>query len=122
MNTLIRAAAAASLAAGPLMAENRIDMVRPDAPELAAHGDHVVGVRTMTFTDPGRVDVVNATAEGDRLFRRELAAQAIDMDGVTAAKDVSPDNLESVTETDVQERYAAEARRMADEHDPNDTI
>ena len=63
-----------------------------------------------------------ATAEGDRLFRRELAAQAIDMDGVTAAKDVSPDNLEAVTETDVRERYAAEARRMADEHDPDDTI
>ncbi|EMA53675.1 MULTISPECIES: hypothetical protein [Halococcus] len=63
-----------------------------------------------------------ATTEGDQIFRRELAAQAIDMDGVTAAKDVSPDNLEAVTETDVQERYADEVRRMADEHDPDDTI
>ncbi|EMA44997.1 hypothetical protein [Halococcus saccharolyticus] len=63
-----------------------------------------------------------ATAEGDRVFRRELAAQAIDMDEVTAGKDVSPDNLEAVTETEVQERYAAEAHRMADEHDPDDTI
>ncbi|OWU83310.1 dienelactone hydrolase [Oceanicola sp. 22II-s10i] len=65
MNTLLRAATAACLVASPLMAENRIDMVRPDAPELAAHGDHVIGVRTMTFTDPGRVDVVNAPAEGE---------------------------------------------------------
>jgi NADH dehydrogenase FAD-containing subunit len=63
-----------------------------------------------------------ATPDGDRVFRRELAAQAIDLDTVTAAKDVSPDNLESVTETDVQERYEAEATRMADEHDPEDTI
>ena len=65
MNTLLRAAAAASLLATPLMAENRIDMQRPDAPELAAPGDHVIGVRTMTFTDPGRVDVVNAKPEGE---------------------------------------------------------
>jgi hypothetical protein len=63
-----------------------------------------------------------ATAEGDRVFRRELAAQAIDMDGVTAAKDVSPDNLEAVAGADVKERYADEATRMADEHDPDDTI
>ncbi|WP_049900162.1 hypothetical protein [Halococcus agarilyticus] len=63
-----------------------------------------------------------ATPEGNRLFRRELAAQAIDMDTVTAARDVSPDDLEAVVEADVRERYAAEARRMADEHDPDDTI
>ena len=63
-----------------------------------------------------------ATSEGDRVFRRELAAQAIDLDTVTAARDVSPDNLESVTEADVQERYEAEATRMADEHDPDETI
>ncbi|MGR3322892.1 MAG: alpha/beta hydrolase family protein [Pseudooceanicola sp.] len=76
MNTLFRAAAAASIVASPLMAENRIDMVRPDAPELAAHGDHVVGVRTMTFTDAGRVDVVNATAEGDLpTYDREITVE-----------------------------------------------
>ena len=63
-----------------------------------------------------------ATSEGDRVFRRELAAQAIDVDTVTAARDVSPDDLEPVNETDRQERYADEARRMADEHDPDDTI
>ncbi|MGY9046904.1 hypothetical protein P775_25870 [Puniceibacterium antarcticum] len=57
----------AALAAGIpslLQAENRIDLVRPDAPALAAHGDYTVGVRTMTFTDPGRIDVVNATEDG----------------------------------------------------------
>jgi hypothetical protein len=44
------------------------------------------------------------------------------VDTVTAARDVSPDDLEPVNETDRQERYADEARRMADEHDPDDTI
>ena len=63
-----------------------------------------------------------ATPEGDRVFRKELASQAVDLDTVTAARDVAPENLESVDETDVRERFAAEAARMADEHDPDDTI
>lgn len=62
-----------------------------------------------------------ATPDGTRAFRRELAAQAIDMETVTAAKDVSPADLSSVDDSDVQERYAAEATRMADEHDPGET-
>jgi len=83
MNTFIRTAAAVTLAASPLMAQdqpaavNRIDLIRPDAPELAQHGENAVGVRTMTFTDSGRVDVVNATDEGelptyDRTFNVEV--------------------------------------------------
>ncbi|MBU2361177.1 MAG: dienelactone hydrolase [Alphaproteobacteria bacterium] len=47
------------------MAENRIDVIRPDAPELAPYGDYTVGVQSMTFTNPDQVDVVNTTAEGD---------------------------------------------------------
>lgn len=62
------------------------------------------------------------TPNGDRVFRRELASQAVDMETVTAAKDVCPDDLEPVDEPDVQERYAAEATRMADKHDPDDQI
>ena len=54
-----------SLAALPAAAENRIDVIRPDAPALAAYGDYKVGVQTMTFTNMGQVDVVNAQADGD---------------------------------------------------------
>ena len=69
--THLRLAAAACLAATPLLAQdagpgdrhNPIDVIRPDAPELAAYGEYPVGVRTMTFTDPGRVDIVNTTAD-----------------------------------------------------------
>ncbi len=42
--------------------ENRIDLQRPDAPALAAFGDHDVGVRTLTVEDEDRLDVVNAVA------------------------------------------------------------
>ena len=76
MNTLRYAAAMIAVAATPAMAENRIDMVRPDAPELAQHGDHVIGVRTMTFTDAGRADVVNTPDDGDiPTYDREITVE-----------------------------------------------
>ncbi len=43
--------------------DNRIDLQRPDAPELAAFGDHAVGVRTLEVVDPDRIDVLG-TASG----------------------------------------------------------
>jgi len=39
-------------------AENRIDTQRYDAPELAAYGDHAVGVRTIELVNPNQIDVV----------------------------------------------------------------
>lgn len=44
------------------------------------------------------------------------------MDSVTAAEDVSPTDLEAVNDPDLQEHYEAEADRMADKHDPDDSI
>ncbi|WP_370453588.1 alpha/beta hydrolase family protein [Paracoccus sp. JM45] len=68
MRQFLMAAAAAMVCATPLAAEepamNRIDMIRPDAPELAAYGDLPVGVRTVEFTDPDRINVAATTAEG----------------------------------------------------------
>jgi hypothetical protein len=63
-----------------------------------------------------------ATPHGERLFRRELSAQAIDADTMIAAKEVSRSDLEAVEDADRRERYAAEVERMADEHDPDDTV
>jgi predicted dienelactone hydrolase len=42
--------------------DNRIDVQRPDAPELAAFGELDVGVRTLEVTDPDRVDVLAMTS------------------------------------------------------------
>ena len=58
-------AAASILAATASMAENRVDIVRPDAPALAAFGDHKIGVTTMTFTNPDQIDVVNTLQDGE---------------------------------------------------------
>ncbi|GEM49667.1 alpha/beta hydrolase family protein [Deinococcus cellulosilyticus] len=43
--------------------QNRIDLVRPDAPELAAPGPFSVGVQTLHWTDPRRADVLNSITE-----------------------------------------------------------
>ncbi|KYH23771.1 hypothetical protein HAPAU_38500 [Halalkalicoccus paucihalophilus] len=61
-----------------------------------------------------------ATPSGDQVFRREVASQALGT--VTAAKDVSFDNLGLVDEPDVQERYAAEVARMKEKHEPEDPV
>ncbi len=100
-------------------AENRIDTVRPDAPELAAFGDHKIGVTTMTFTNPDQIDVVNTGQTGeppryDRQLTVELWYPASDdttpggtytaliRDGVTeavltgqAARDAAPDTTDT---------------------------
>ena len=41
-------------------AHNRIDMVRPDAPELADFGAYTPGVLTLTLINPDQLDIVNA--------------------------------------------------------------
>ncbi|MBX0296623.1 hypothetical protein [Haloarcula nitratireducens] len=63
-----------------------------------------------------------ATPDGTRFFRRELAAQAMDLDSVTAAKNVSASDLENVDDSELRERYESEAKRMSAQHDPDDTI
>jgi hypothetical protein len=74
------------------------------------------------YNDRDLIILKYATPEGDRVFRKELASQVVDAGTVTAARDVSSDDLATVDDDDVQERYAAEATRMADKHDPDDPI
>ena len=57
------AAAVASLLAPIASAETRIDVTRPDAPELAAYGPLPVGVRTVELVDEGRPDILAVDAE-----------------------------------------------------------
>jgi predicted dienelactone hydrolase len=62
------------LAVVPLVAQtNRIDVVTPAAPELAAFGPHAIGVRTLTAIDRNRPDILRTTNGGptaryDRAF------------------------------------------------------
>lgn len=48
--------------------ENRIDIVRPDAPELASFGEHDIGVRTLDVVDANRVDILNTPRGGDSVY------------------------------------------------------
>jgi predicted dienelactone hydrolase len=43
---------------GLAYAQNRIDVQRPDAPELAAYGSHSIGVRTLEVVNSQQVDVL----------------------------------------------------------------
>ena len=57
--------AGATLFAGGVSADNRIDTIRPDAPELAGYGELTVGVTTRTFTMADQIDVAATGATGD---------------------------------------------------------
>src|SRR5262245_39007089 len=57
--------------------QNRIDVVTPSAPELAAYGPNDIGVRTIQVTDKNRPDILNtkeggATARYDRTLTVEV--------------------------------------------------
>jgi len=47
------------------LADNRIDTIRPDAPELAAYGSYKVGVRPVQVFNPDQIDIVNIDPEAD---------------------------------------------------------
>jgi len=73
-----------------------------------------------TFDDKGLVRLVYATPDGSRAVIRERSAAHLD--GVTAAAEIGVENLEPVADADRRERYASEAERMADRHDPGDAV
>src|SRR6187397_2900794 len=51
-----------------LAGQNRIDVITPAAPELAAFGAYAIGVRTIEATDRNRPDILN-TKEGGPIVR-----------------------------------------------------
>jgi len=75
-----------------------------------------------TYSDKGMVNLVYATTDGDRYLRRQLSEHMLTRTDVTAAREVDPGRLEQVTDDEKRERFAAEASRMADRHDPDDAV
>ncbi len=56
--------------------ENRIDIIRHDAPELAHFGEHTIGVRTLDIVDENRIDVVNTPNGSDNVvYDRKLTIE-----------------------------------------------
>ncbi len=58
---MVMAGTGAGLAEGVGSHDNRIDLIRSDAPELAAPGPGAVGVRTIEVVNPDQLDIVNVT-------------------------------------------------------------
>jgi hypothetical protein len=74
-----------------------------------------------TYSDKGMVNLVYATIDGDRHLRKQLSEQMLTRTDVTAGLDVDPERLVPVDDAD-RERFAAEASRVAERHDPDEAI
>lgn len=72
-----------------------------------------------TYDDKGLIRIVYAPSDGSGQFITErAAARGTD---ATAAVSVDPDRLDPIDE-EKAERYASEAERMAERHDPDESI
>ena len=79
--------------------------------------------RTYSDDEQNMVILTYATPDGERYFRKERALTSFtDVRDTTAAVDAPPSNVGTVDDPDDRERYAAEATRMANAHDPDDVI
>lgn len=68
------------------------------------------------------VTLVYATPDGERQYRRQASVELLSRQPTTAAVDREEADLDDVTDDDLRERYAAEASRMAENHDPDDEV
>ncbi|MDL5362898.1 hypothetical protein [Halalkalicoccus sp. NIPERK01] len=72
-----------------------------------------------TYDDKGLIRLVYAPPDGSGQFVTErAAASGVD---ATAAVEVDPGRLDPIDEANA-ERYAGEAERMAERHDPDESI
>jgi hypothetical protein len=79
--------------------------------------------RTDSDDEQNTVILVYATLDGSRYFRKERALTSFtDVRDTTAAVEARPENLGTVDDPDERERYATEAARMRESHDPDDLV
>ena len=71
--------------------------------------------------DEDLVTLVYATQDGKQQLKKQLSHSMLYTTDVTAARDVPDERLETVPD-DERERYATEASRMAEKHDPNEGV
>jgi hypothetical protein len=84
-------------------------------------GETRVWLVERSYNDKGMVLLIYATTDGERYLRKQLSERMLMQKDVTAGVEVDDDRLEP-TDDDERERYAAEAARMAEEHDPGDAV
>ncbi|WP_152039448.1 hypothetical protein [Salinigranum salinum] len=76
-----------------------------------------------SYDDRNLITLVYATPDGERALRKERSATVMQQQGsrTTAALDAAVESLTPVDPVD-RDRYAAEAERMRDRHDPDDEV
>ena len=76
-----------------------------------------------SFDDRNLVTTVYATRDGRKFRKRTRSEMALRRGSpVTAAVTVPEADLEGTPDGETRERYAAEADRVASDHDPDDPI
>lgn len=112
---------AANLALAPVvLAENRVDRIRPDAPELAPYGPYKIGVQTLEFVNPDQIDIVNTHAEAEPRYDRPMTLEV----WYPAAPDTVPGGTytallrDGKTEVALQGQAARDATPLAGENFP----
>ena len=79
--------------------------------------------RTYSDDEQNMIILSYATLDGKQYFRKERALTSFsDVRDTTAAVEVDPRNLGTVDDPDQQAKFATEARRMRDNHDPDEVI
>ena len=79
--------------------------------------------RTYSDDEQNLIILIYATPDGEQYLRKERALTSFGDDRpTTAAIDAAPDDLGTVEDPETRDRYAAEASRLADEHDPDDHV
>lgn len=119
MATFMFASVFAQDMAGVSTRLNRIDLVRPDAPELAAHGAFDIGVQTLELVNPAQLDIVNAV-EGEEtpLYDRELTLEIwypAQLGGATPFGEYSVVTTDGETEATLTGQAVRDAQPLTDD-------
>lgn len=79
--------------------------------------------RTYSDDEQNLIILVYATKGGERYMRKERALTSFeDARETKAALDVDAGRLADIRDRETRERYAAEAKRMSEKYEPDDTV
>ena len=79
--------------------------------------------RTYSDDEQNLIILVYATEDGGRYMRKERALTSFeDARDTKAGLDVEAERLAEVRDKETRERYAAEAKRMAEKHEADDVV
>jgi len=95
------------------MTQNRIDIVRPDAPELAPYGRYEIGVRTLELVNKDQIDIVKVEdGKEPPRYDRKLTVEVWYPAEIAAA--VEPTPYEGVLLRDGETKVTLHGKAMRD--------